>query len=110
MDVIAFLLTTLLFPSTFCEIINSKTISEPENLGLRFGLGKHVCSLPLDKSVYKIGILVPFDPRLENIHAAAPTDQVLSNQLLPPHKSLMVKFTSICVCVFEWIQKKYLEK
>uniref|UniRef100_A0A5K3FFW0 guanylate cyclase n=1 Tax=Mesocestoides corti TaxID=53468 RepID=A0A5K3FFW0_MESCO len=40
-----------------------------------YGLGTHIANLSIDESVYRIAILVPFDPTLEDISAAPPPDQ-----------------------------------
>ncbi|VDN10388.1 unnamed protein product [Dibothriocephalus latus] len=53
-----------------------KTLDHRRSLQFQLlGLGSLNCALPLDQSVYKIAILVPFDPRLEDIFAAPPADQ-----------------------------------
>lgn len=44
-----------------------------------FGFGQHVCNVSLDTSVFKIAILVPFDPSLLDIAALPPQDQVDSS-------------------------------
>ncbi|VDL62259.1 unnamed protein product [Hymenolepis diminuta] len=43
-----------------------------------YGLGKHVCNVPTDESVYRIAILAPFDPSLLDFSASPPQDKNLT--------------------------------
>ncbi|VDM35606.1 unnamed protein product [Hydatigera taeniaeformis] len=61
----SFLFFTFLY---FCSAAN---LTQDE-IAEFYGLGRHFCSVPTDESVYRIAILVPFDPTLEDISATAP--------------------------------------
>ncbi len=70
-------LTLLRIPPTWPLHRNLRSSSgSNRDMAEFFGLGKHVCHVPMNDSVYRIAILVPFDPRLEDISAAAPSEQV----------------------------------
>lgn len=72
----SFLLNTfLLLFTSICR--NSAANLTQDEIAEFYGLGRHFCNLPIDESVYRIAILVPFDPTLEDISATAPQLQVV---------------------------------
>ena len=69
----SFLLLLFVEPLTYYRAVANLKVDEMKEL---HGLGRHVCGINTNESVYRIAILVPFDARLEDIFAAPPPNQV----------------------------------
>ncbi|KAM3173120.1 hypothetical protein ACTXT7_013118 [Hymenolepis weldensis] len=83
LDLFIHILLTVLISSGYFRCISFATpatsLSHSE-IAQFYGLGKHVCNVPTDESVYRIAILAPFDPSLLDFSAAPPQDKQLFNQ------------------------------
>lgn len=69
-----FFITLPILIACCCCLASPLTRSEIEEF---FGLGRYICNLPVNESVYRIAILVPFDPSLADISSTPPQIKVL---------------------------------